>query len=210
MRKSFVATMLVAGLTLPVDGRAQSDPPAAPGGEASSAAPKPGDCSPRAALYQAGKGPKVWVLRQGTMVLAENPLRPLSRDEVVVLEVVVNGRRATAFGPDMDHLRQGGTPKSVEREGREPIRWAAAGAAPAAMRVVAEDGRVLLGPMSFGGCDDPPAAKEVAEKPVKPARPARAARKGKPAPAASDGPAPAHLPQGALPGMSMQKDAPRR
>lgn len=176
------------------------------------AAPAPADCAPKAALYQSGKGLKLWVLRQGTLVLAENPLRPLSRDEAVVLEVVVNGRRATAYGPDLDNLRQGGSLKSVEREGREPVRWAEGRAAPAALRVVAEDGRVLIGPMAFAGCEESPAAKAIADKPPpKAERPARGKGQGKgkaAAPAAAgaaDAPPPAHLPQGALQGLSLPK-----
>lgn len=172
--------------------------------------PVPADCAPKAALYS-GKGLKLWVLRQGALVLAENPLRPLSRDEAVVLEVVVNGRRATAYGPDMNNLRQGGSLKSVEREGREPVRWAEGRTAPAALRVVAEDGRVLAGPLAFGGCEEPPAAKAIVDRPVKAERPARGKGQGKgkgagtPAAAGADAPPPAHLPQGALQGLSLPK-----
>jgi hypothetical protein len=188
------APIAVAALLVPVVAAAQ---PTA----------SPIECAPQAALYQAEKGTKLWVLRQGRMVLAENPLRPLSQDEAVVLEVVVNGRRATAWGPDLQNLRQGGTPKSVEQEGREPIRWDEKGPPPAAIRVVAEDGRVLLGPMPFGGCEQAPAAKMVADKP-----PPRAARGkgGKAAAAAANDSPPAHLPQGALEGLSLPKAGTRR
>ena len=201
------AFAILAGMALvPQAGSAQTAAPASGGPDMPApAAPKPSDCGPQAAIYQTGKGAKLWVLRQGTMVLAENPLRPMSRDEAVVLEVVVNGRRATAFGPDLNHLRQGGTPKSVEHEGREPIRWADGGVAPAAIRVVAEDGRVLLGPLAFGGCEDAPAAKAVADKPTPAEKPAQGKRKKGSAAAGDSGPAPTHLPQGALDGLSLPK-----
>ena len=198
--------VLTAMAFAPQVGLAQAPAPAAVPDMPAPAAPKPSDCGPQAATYQAGKGPKLWVLRQGTMVLAENPLRPMSRDEAVVLDVVVNGRRATAFGPDLNHLRQGGSPKSVEHGGREPIRWAEGGVAPAAIRVVAEDGRVLLGPMPFGGCEDAPAAKAVADKPAPAEQPAKGKRKRKEPPAGGEsGGAPTHLPQGALDGLSLPK-----
>ena len=202
MRTLLALAALAALSALPATAQTQE-----PGGASAQneAASSPATCGPRAALYQAGKGPKVWVIRRGTMVLAENPLRPLSADEAVVLDVVVNGRRATAHGPDLDHLRQGGTPKAVEREGREPIRWADDGPAAPSIRVIAEDGRVLLGPMAFAGCEDAPGAKPVVDAPVKAEAPAKGRRRGKEAATGDDPMMPAHLPQGALPGLSLPK-----
>ena len=184
----------------PVQGEAATPPAAAP--------PAPIDCAPKAAAYRAEKGMKLWLMRQGSMVLAENPLRPLARDEAVVLDVVVNGRRATAFGLDFDNLHQGGTPKSVERLGREPIAWKEAAVAPSSLRVVAEDGRILLGPMPFAGCEDAPAAKPVVDKPVaaeKPAKPRKGQRKPKQAAPSPDSGGPSRLPQGALSNPSLSR-----
>lgn len=204
-----VLALLASGAATGAASAQTTVPPAVSPPTAQPEAPAPLDCAPKAAIYQAGKSAKIWVVRQGILVLAENPLRPLTRDEAVVLDVVVNGRRATAFGPDLNHLRQGGSPASLEREGREPIRWSESGVAPAAIRVVAEDGRVLLGPMRFGGCEDAPVAKAVADKPVQAEKPARGARKPKAAAAGQDesssGPAPARLPQGAIDGLSLPK-----
>ncbi|TDR93551.1 hypothetical protein [Enterovirga rhinocerotis] len=181
--------------------------PAAVQGEAASPA-RPKDCTPQAAVYAdpAPKGVKLWVLRQGTMVLPENPLRPLSRDEAVVFEVVVNGRRASAWGPDSHHLRQGGALQALEREASGPIRWADAGEPPAAIRVVAEDGRPLLGPLAFGGCEDAPDAKPVAMPTPKKERPARTRPGRNEAGPAPGGPSSgSHLPQGALDGLSLPR-----
>jgi hypothetical protein len=170
--------------------------------------PTPTACAPKAALYTRDKAPKLWVLRRGTMVLAENPLRPLSQDEAVVLEVVVNGKRAAAWGIDTDHLRQGASIRSVEAEGRGPVRWAEAEAMPAALRVIAEDGSVVLGPLPFGGCEDAPAAKAIAEKPAARPKTERASRRNADNPGGADRPLPGHLPQGALDGLSLPQ--PRR
>lgn len=198
---------LLATVGLAFGAVAQSDGGAAPAvqGEAATTSPQqpgppvPIDCAPKAAVYQADKGLKLWMVRQGKMMLVENPLRPLTRDEVVVLDVVVNSRRATAFGVDFDNLHQAGTPKSVEREGREPIQWKEAALAPPSLRVLAEDGRVLLGPMPFVGCEDAPAAKAVADKPVPVEKPVKGKRKPKAAAKSKPNPGvPSHLPQGAL------------
>lgn len=183
---------------------AQEAPPAAVN---EAALPTPATCGAQAAVYARDKGPKLWVIRRGTLVLAENPLRPLSRDEAVVLEVVVNGRRATAWGPDADHLRQGASVKSIEAEGREPVRWVEKGAMPTSLRVVSEDGSIILGPLPFGGCEDAPAAKAIAETPARREKPARAAKK---AAEESDRPLPGRLPQGALDGLSLPDAKPRR
>lgn len=164
------------------------------------ARPTPDGCAGRAALYAGGpKGTRIWVVRRGSMVLAENPLRPISRDRAVVLQVVFNGRLATAFGPDHENLRQGGAPADIERLGAEPIRWSDdAATPPPTLRVVADDGTVLLGPLPFVECADPPSAKPVAarrpEKPVAPERrPAGAAGHAFP-----QGPSIPGLPQGAI------------
>ena len=163
-------------------------------------ATSPPDCGTRDALYVADKGLQVWVTRRGTMTLAENPLRPLSHDEVMVLEVVVKGRLATAWGPDFDNLRQGNAPRDLEREGAKPIRWeAGATPYPPSIRVVGEDGRVLFGPMRFDQCGEAPAGRAVA------APAARASRRASDKTGRSrDSP---RLPQGAIPSLSLPQGA---
>lgn len=164
--------------------------------------PEP-SCAGKAALFQTEKGLKLWVVRRGEMKLPENPLRPLSDEHALVLQVVVNGRSATAFGPDFANLRQGGAARDVERQGVEPIRWEDGSAPlPDQLRVVAEDGSVLIGPMRFAGCEDPPAAKAVA--PVAAARLAPGAgQRSKKKVAEPAGREPPGMPQGAINGLSL-------
>jgi hypothetical protein len=153
------------------------------------------ECGGKAALYAAGKV-QVWVTRRGTLQ-EDNPLRPLSPATLTVLQVVVNGRSATAFGPDFEHMRQGGAPARLAEAAGHPITWDSGPQnCPAAFRVVAEDGRVLLGPLTFQSCGDAPAA--AAEAPVRASRPrARPAGEGRRNEGeAGDRPG---LPQGAIP-----------
>jgi hypothetical protein len=153
----------------------------------------PSECGSRAAIYAAGKV-RVWVLRKGTMQ-EDNPLRPLSRDQLTVLQVVVNGRSATAFGPNFETMRQGGAPASLEEASGHPITWdSTPQALPDSFRVVSEDGRVLLGPLAFETCGDAPAV--AAEKPAR-AQPSAGRGEGRARPQA-EGNRPG-LPQGAIP-----------
>ena len=151
------------------------------------------ECGARAALYTAGNV-RVWVLRRGTMQ-DNNPLRPMSRDQLIVLQVVVNGRSATAFGPTFDTLRQGGAPARLEEASGYPITWDSnSQGRPDSFRIVAEDGRVLLGPLNFGSCGDAPAA--AVERPGRAQqRPERAEGRRSPS---GDTNRPG-LPQGAIP-----------
>ncbi len=154
----------------------------------------PDSCLPRAAVYAAGSI-RVWVTRIGTM-LEDNPLRPLSRERLLVLQVVVNGRSATAYGPNFDQMRQGGSPARLEEASGSRIDWkAGARELPASFRVVAEDGRPLLGPLAFQSCGDAPAV--AAEKPAQARR--RPSEEGRRAPDGSGGGNRPGLPQGAIP-----------
>ena len=158
----------------------------------------PSECVARAAQYGAG-AVRVWVVRQG-VVEQDNPLRPLSRDRLTVLQVVVNGRSATAFGPDLQNMRQGGSPARLEEEIGQPISWQSGSTAPESFRIVAEAGRVLFGPLAFESCGDAPAV--AAEKPAA-AKPRQGtAEKGsagtRSAPSGAGGSRPG-LPQGAIP-----------
>jgi hypothetical protein len=152
------------------------------------------DCGTRAALYTAEKGFKLWVTRRGAMT-QENPLRPLSPEPKLVLEVAVNGRIATAHGADFAHLQRSGPPSQLEETSVGPIRWEPKmEGMPATMKVVADDGRVVLGPLRFVECAEAPKIAAAAAK-----RPARkAAPQGGPAPS-SQAPSGLALPQGAIP-----------
>lgn len=167
--------------------------------DAQTASDPPPDCSGKAGRYASEKAGALWVVRRGALTMGENPLRPLSRDEYLVLQVVVKGRLATAWGPDETSLRQGGAPRDVEREGIGPIRWQPDGTAlPNVLRVIGEDGTVLAGPMRLVECGDAPAAKAVA--PAATRRPAAKSKEG----AATRAPAePAALP----PGLSLPQGA---
>ena len=153
----------------------------------------PSECGTRAAVYASGNV-RIWVLRRGTMQ-EDNPLRPLSRDQLIVLQVVVNGRSATAFGPDFESMRQGGAPARLEEASGHWIAWdSGPQILPDSFRVVSEDGRVLLGPLSFETCGDTPTV--AAEKPGR-AQPRAERGEGRRSPQ-GDGNRPG-LPQGAIP-----------
>lgn len=147
-------------------------------------------CSGRAGLYGREKGLKVWVLRQGSMQERSNPLRPLSRDRILVLEVVANGRLATAFGPDAANLTGGGAAPELERL-NSPIRWSPPGDQfPDTIRVISADGSPVIGPLPFRECSDAP--KAAPARVARPAASASNAGSGTYAPAVA-------LPQGAIP-----------
>lgn len=152
------------------------------------------DCDTRAALYAAEKGFKLWVTRRGTMT-EDNPLRPLSAETKLVIEVAVNGRIATAHGSDFAHLHRGGPPQQLEEASVGPIRWEPkTDGLPATIRVVAEDGTVVLGPLRFVECGEAPRiAAASAKRPTRKAAP-KAVRE--PSPEAPPG---LFLPQGAIP-----------
>lgn len=168
---------------------ARSVPAASPPAARASAA----ECGAKAVAYGAEKGFRLWVTRKGVQV-QENPLRPLSPERAIVLQVVVNGRLATAYGPDFDNLHRGGAPKALEEANGHSIEWEpVASGLPATLRVVSDDGRVILGPLAFQECGTAPKVAPVATK-----RPAAdQARKGSPesAPGLRDLPG---FPQGAI------------
>ena len=152
----------------------------------------PSACDGKAALYAAG-GTRVLVTRHGRM-REDNPLRPLSRDSTIVLQVVVNGRSATAFGPDFALMRQGGAASGLETASGYPILWQATlEGLPESFTIVAEDGRLLLGPLVFAACSEVPAVATEKSQP-RPKSPSREQIRD-PGPAANR----PWLPQGAIP-----------
>lgn len=153
--------------------------------------PEPIGCTGTSAVFSDGKAFRLWVVRRGAMIVSD-ALRPLSRDEIVVLQIVVNGRVATAFGPDLSRLRRGGPPAALEEEQGGSITWdPGIDSLPPALRIVAEDGRVVFERLAFSGCEEAPAGRvPVPVAAPNPNRPGVAPRPARPAVA---------LPQGALP-----------
>jgi hypothetical protein len=149
-------------------------------------------CGSLAALYLAPGNLKIWVTRRGTMV-QDNPLRPLTNDRFVILQIVVNNRLASAYGPDYANLRRAGPPQTLEAAGGTRISWQdGTDALPPSLRVVTEDGSIVLDSIAFSACAEAP----------KVAAPAPAAKRPrKPAPEAGGAPARPGiaLPQGAIP-----------
>lgn len=162
-----------AALFLPSASRAEEPLfPATPAPDARATASRsdPSGCAPRVAQYAAPNGFTLWVVRKGTLI-PDNPLRPLTRDPLLVLDVVAEGRSATAFGPDAGHLRQGGPARALEEESAAPIRWEGAGKAlPATLTIRAGDGRDL-GTLAFVGCGDAPRVTQPRPSASRDARP---------------------------------------
>ena len=133
-------------------------------------------CEAQAARYEGGKGFSALVIRAGE-VKVDNPLRPLTPDLTHVLEVVIGGKRASAYGPDYASLRRGGPPGAMQASLGAPIRWEAAmPALPDSLGIVADDGTALA-TLAFRACEPQPTlAPEPAPKVAK--TPAAAAGKG--------------------------------
>lgn len=173
-------------------------------------------CDAQAARYEGGKGFSALVIRAGE-VKVDNPLRPLTPDLTHVLEVVIGGKRASAYGPDYASLRRGGPPGAMQGSLGAPISWEAAmPALPDSLGIVADDGTALA-TLTFKTCEPQPTlapepAPKVAKTPVKGAgktagkdgtgKAAKAARTGpnKSAPkAAEKTPGGFTMPSGAIP-----------
>ncbi|MDP4024662.1 hypothetical protein Q8W71_18710 [Methylobacterium sp. NEAU 140] len=115
-------------------------------------------CRTQAARYEDGRGFVLIVTRLG-QVRVENPLRPLTPEVTRVLQVVIGGKVATAYGADFATLRRGGTPAAVEALLGGPVRWEAElPALPDGLAIVGEDG-ASLGQLDFRACEAPPAVK---------------------------------------------------
>lgn len=152
--------------------RSETPVPEIPMPAASPAAPVA--CGAQAAGYEDGKGFIVVVTRAGE-VRIENPLRPLTPDVSHVLQVVIAGKVATAYGADFTALRRGGAPNAVEAMLGGPIRWQAAlPALPDPIAIVAEDGAALA-QLSFQACEDPPAVKVAPQPQARRKAPAKGA-----------------------------------
>ena len=138
-------------------------------------------CDPgQAVRYDAPAGADLWVTRTGTITV-DNPLRPLTPDTTRVLQVVVGGKLASAYGPDLAALRRGAAPAVLEGVLGGAIRWDPALAAlPDPLTLVSDTGEPVAA-MRFRACGEAPAARAL---------PAPKAQRIAPPPEASAGPGP--------------------
>ena len=173
----------------------------APGVGASPPEPEPSPstqgttCGGKAALYEGENGFQMWVTRRGR-VSNDNPLRPAAAAPSLVLQVVINGRGATAHGPDYASLLRGGPPQQLEGEMGQAIEWEAKlDRVPQNLQIVAEGGTEVLARLLFRRCGDVPKAAPRSSETKRPAR-SRAATPAEPAP--PTGLPPRGLPQGAI------------
>lgn len=144
--------------------------------DATFAAPPTIACGSQAARFEGERGGEVFVTRVGRAQV-ENPLRPLTPETTEVLQVVIGGKLATAYGPDLSALRRGGPPGAIEAQLGTTIRWQEAlPPLPDPLSIVSEDGRPLAR-LGFRECTEAPAVKApppvAARKEPKPARAAK-------------------------------------
>lgn len=222
-----------------------AEPKAAAGGPTEAAAPNPGlplapapsaaTLSPappvacekgEAVRYEASAGKagapavELWVTRSGSITI-DNPLRPLTPDVTRVLQVVIGGKVATAYGPDLQSLRRGAGPTVLEGVIGGAVRWdASLVTLPDTLPILSDSGDVLAA-FTFRACGTAPAARTLAApKPRRTAPPAdaaltpetgkasakdasgdrsRPARRAEPRPDSAPRPPAVPLPQGAIP-----------
>ena len=153
-------------------------------------------CGTMAALYEADKELKLWVMRSGTIErdAALNPLSGQGSD--VVLQVNVGGGIATAYGPDFASLLRGGPPDRLEAGRGRRIAWSAKlDRLPDALQIVSEDGSGTLARFRFKQCGAGPERTRETSRPLK-AKP----RKAPPPPEAGgqEPASPPPIPQGAI------------
>ncbi|MCJ2052166.1 hypothetical protein [Methylobacterium sp. J-070] len=149
-------------------------------------------CGAQAARFESAKGFRMVIIRAG-QIRTTNPLRPLTPELNEVLQVVLAGKAATAYGPDFTTLRRGSAPAAIEAMLGGPIRWEAAlPTLPDPIAIVSEDGTPLA-QLAFKACEPPPAVKAPKAEARKKA-PAR-----RPPPKAAEKTPPGFsLPQGAI------------
>src|SRR5215207_8159147 len=174
-------------------------PPGAPGQESRPDVSGTGtikedvDCGSQSALYSGEDGFQTWVTRKGE-IEAKNPLRPLSGGRLIVLQVLIRGNVATAYGPDFARMLRGGPPDRIQELHGAPIKWAATNnALPGTIHIVAEDSPDVLARLRFKECGAPPKAQTTPTgKPPAP-KPSSV-----PAPGTMERPRNMPLPSGAL------------
>jgi hypothetical protein len=155
-------------------------------------------CADQAARFENGRGFTLFAIRAGE-VRVVNPLRPLTPEFTHVLEVVVGGKRATAYGADYAALHRGGPPGAMQASLGASVTWAPSlPALPDRIGIVAEDGTPLAD-LAFRACEPAPAVApeappKVAGKGGRPA--AKKAGAAKPAATAGAAKAPVKTPSG--------------
>ncbi|KST57799.1 hypothetical protein AO398_06885 [Methylobacterium sp. GXS13] len=172
---------------------ALAEPAPAPDPTPAAAPPAEQPCGTRAARYEGGKGFTMVVTRAG-QVKTTNPLRPLTPEVNEVLQVVIAGKVATAYGPDFTSLRRGTAPATIEAMLGGPIRWEPSLPTLAdPIAIVTEEGSTLA-QLTFRACQDAPAVKAAPKPQAKKKAPVkRAAPK-----AAEKAPPGFSMPQGAI------------
>ncbi|MGU3418119.1 hypothetical protein [Methylobacterium sp. D54C] len=153
-------------------------------------------CGTQAARFESAKGFKMVITRAG-QVRTTNPLRPLTPEVNEVLQVVIAGKVATAYGPDFTTLRRGGAASGVEAMLGSPIHWEPTlPTFPDPIAIVSEEGTPLA-QLTFRACEAPPAVKapKVPKAEARKKAPRQAAPKAAAAPKTPPG---FSMPQGAI------------
>jgi hypothetical protein len=145
--------------TPPAEPAASPIPSAVPSPTGMNFAAPPVACDPgQAVRYQGDKNLELWVTRSGRITI-DNPLRPLTPDVTRVLQVVVAGKVATAYGPDLLSLRRGASPATLEGTIGGRIQWdASIVALPDSQPINAETGKPLA-ELRFLECGTAPSGK---------------------------------------------------
>ncbi|SDA09261.1 hypothetical protein SAMN02799622_00033 [Methylobacterium sp. UNC378MF] len=152
-------------------------------------------CGTQAARFESGKGFKMVITRAG-QINTTNPLRPLTPEVNEVLQVVIAGKVATAYGPDFTTLRRGGAPAGIEAMLGGPIHWQPTlPTFPDPVAIVTEDG-MPLAQLTFRACEAPPAVKTPKVPKAEPRK--KAPRHAAPKAAAEKTPPGFSMPQGAI------------
>jgi len=118
-----------------------------------------------AGLYWAGSGPQVQVIRRGALTLA-NGQRPLENpSRSLALQVRINGKLATAYGPTYDKMRRAGPPNQLEDETGSKIQWEKT--LGARILILSDDESEVIAHLEFLGCgsSDNPATKPSTRSP---------------------------------------------
>ena len=144
------------------------------------------------AVYWAGSGPEVQVLRRGT-IDQRSPLAPQAEALLAtVLEVSIRGKPAATYGPSFHEMRRAGPPQELEKEFGAAIQWEGDLAGlPHEILLIGDDGTEVVARLRFVKCVARPKARPTRE-PTARSRPAEAS------PAAKPKPPPVAVPRGAI------------
>jgi hypothetical protein len=147
-KRALVADCGPAG---PVGLRGEPGPagPAGPAGPPGPPGPSGNETCSDVALYSAGSGPQVQVVRRGS--INQNAFSGALPS--LVLQVNINGKIATAYGPDFQEMRRAGPPQQLEEETGGKIEWETGlRALPGIILIVSDDGPEVIARLQFIGC----------------------------------------------------------